>query len=438
MPMLSWASMRKIVAKAVRGDIKLIGWGAAGAFDIHYAACPYKYAYLIDKNPELQGTMLNGIPILRPEMLAQEDPSKVLVVIFPHVLYAKEIGEAIDAMGSYWYCYPFEFSFVTDRLGTVARTLAEPLPAKTVTSDTAIVVQGPFQPGVTDEILGFYRRLYPGNRLILSTWVGLSPDHCALAEQLCHDVVLNEPPKSAGISNRNYQTISTCGGIDAAAAKGARYVLKARSDMLMVEKSALPVMRQFCQELPAGSGTRRRIVTTSMFSRRYLPYHFSDMFQFGEVDTVREFYDISMNVDAVSNIAIAGGSLTMAEFARRMLPPECEYGSNFARRLGYEVDFSIEQYWEIARRHFAILDASTLNMFWLKYGSGGIGCRIEDRLSCEPLDHMFWSRLSSGFNMSADLAGVDIERVKVSEMFAHPRAWVQWFSGFADEPLPQA
>ena len=159
------------------------------------------------------------------------------------------------------------------------------------------VIQGDIRRG-TSQILQELPKLF--DFTVLSTW---SHEECTNQDGL-YTIVVSDKPLVYGLSNRNYQRLSTAKGIQAAKEAGCDYVLKWRTDMLPTKLDVIELLSWANYKVPRGM--RSRLVIPAFRNLSVEPDWFSsipDLFSFGHIEVMEMLwgdsdydYSMSMNV----------------------------------------------------------------------------------------------------------------------------------------------
>ena len=201
---------------------------------------------------------------------------------------------------------------------------------------------------------------------MLSTW---ADDECK-APSGNYSLVVSDKPPVGGLSNRNYQRLSTARGIQAAAAVGCDYVLKWRTDMLPSKLDVNELLSWANFNVPRGM--QSRLVMPAFRNLSVEPDWFSsipDLFSFGHVQEMEmlwgdaEFnYSVSMNLPREMSDALSG-VLTDATRLTDLYCAESElyaiFRSRLQAKLGIELDHPT-----IALGYFRLFDYQRLGIFW--------------------------------------------------------------------------
>lgn len=219
----------------------------------------------------------------------------------------------------------------------------------------AIVLQGPLlhERSFTLETVRLYKKIFPYADIIVSTWD--TEDPAAVAQLRTEDAVVlqSTPPSIRGAGNANLQIVSSAAGIQEAARRGAHYVLKHRSDQRIYSALALETMRNLVDYFPAGekSNQKKRIVFGNG-GPSFSPYWMGEIL-FGDVTDLADYY--------AAPLVKADKSSYLMYLVEVYLPSE------FLKRKGWKLDWTIEQGLEVYKQCFIPLDWATLDLYWYKY-----------------------------------------------------------------------
>ncbi len=376
---------------------KLVGWGSGGVYDYYHGLFPLPLAYLVDNAPQAQGTSKAGLQICPPETLQQEDPQQVVVVIYSS--FSTEILQQLNSYGPFTSINaPVLFcSDYRQQWQRVEQVLQQSLPQRQSSATNAFLIQGQVIPELTAKIAGVYARYYPDSLRVLSTWEGTDPKLLEEIVPLVDQVLLNAPPKLAGVQNRNLQIVSTRAGLRYCQQQGAERVLKTRSDMFVMAPDLLNQCEQLrdhydptaCRQL----GLDNRLVIPQSFTRKYLPYSPSDLAMYGSTKDLLKFWDCPLDERQFGLLEVCQSS-NLLQLGVEGLPAECYFGVNFCRRLGRSANGELADSWAFYRDLFLVTDNSWFELFWPK------NPHIPDSFPLLPhretISNRFWHALLNG------------------------------------------
>lgn len=229
--------------------------------------------------------------------------------------------------------------------------------------DTAIVIQGPIikKQNFTLETVKTYRKIFPSAHIMLTTWKG---EDTSEFKNIGIEILLNEKPEHPGISNINYQILSTLNGINATKKLDVVYVLKTRTDQRIYDPRALTYFKNLLATFPIENTkkARGRIITTDMNTYKYRPYSLSDMTLFGFFDDMLNYWNTSIDIRKNAKYKYEN----VLEWSRLKL---CEVflSANYFEKMGEKLAWSISDSWKKYIDYFCIADRSTVDLYWYKY-----------------------------------------------------------------------
>lgn len=228
--------------------------------------------------------------------------------------------------------------------------------------NTAIIIQGPIarERSFTLETIKTYKKIFLGSPIILSTW---DDEDVSKFKDLGIEIILNQKPEQPGISNINYQIISTFNGIKAAKKSNPAYILKTRTDQRIYNEKTIIHFKNLIKTFPIGSGKRSkgRIIGVDMNTFKYRPYSLSDMVLFGFTEDMTNYWDIDLDKREIK--AEYG---TVLDWSKTRL---CEVylSSKYLEKMGEKLEWSLSDSWKKYVEYFCIADRSVIDLYWLKY-----------------------------------------------------------------------
>lgn len=237
-----------------------------------------------------------------------------------------------------------------------------------------IIIQGPLQlqDDFTRQTALLYKRFFPRATLVLSTWKDQEALTRSLAEEVGCAYVVSDPPAYRGPQNVNSQARSTRAGLAYLREKGCEYALKTRSDQRVSSPLALHYLRSLLRAHPAGkfataAKQKGRLVALSCYTRLNMPYHVCDFLSFGHLEDVARLWSLP----DVKPEEVGPSYKTTAEI---------DVTRHFLNKLGWPLAGTPDDYRNVLREFFCLINHSHLDLFWCKYESWS-----ENR--CEP--HVF-------------------------------------------------
>lgn len=229
--------------------------------------------------------------------------------------------------------------------------------------DTAIIIQGPIirERSFTLETVKTYIKIFPGTHIIISTW---SNENMLEFEDLDIEILLNEKPEQPGISNINYQIVSTYNGLMAAKKLNVAYLLKTRTDQRIYNEKSITYFKDLLRIFPInrGLGPKGRIIITDMNTFKYRPYSVSDFMLFGFTEDVINYWDTKRDTRTINKYEYKN----VLEWSQLRL---CEVflSANYFEKLGEKLNWSMSDSWQKYVNYFCIADRATIDLYWFKY-----------------------------------------------------------------------
>lgn len=231
----------------------------------------------------------------------------------------------------------------------------------------AVVMQGPVlkRDDFTFETMRLYRRLFPGARLVLSTWKSEDATTLDRFRAVGIDVVTNDPPATPGQQNFNYQLVSSWAGLEHAAQAGAEYAIKTRTDQRVYGVNIHAMLMNMLRAFPLQSAGRQRsrIIGASTGTFVFRLYGMTDMFLFGHIDDMLLYWSAPLS-DA--RVPERKGPQSWRETSMDCI---CEVylATEFLKAVGHEPQWTLEDSWRAFATHFAVVDGEDLDLAWPKY-----------------------------------------------------------------------
>lgn len=312
----------------------------------------------------------------------------------------------------------------------------------------AIVMQGPVatQDDFTLETLKLYRQHMPGVRLILSTWNDTPEAILAPMAALGIEVVRSEKPGRPGLFNINMQITSASNGVRRAVEGGAEWVLKTRTDQRLYAPDVMPFLIATARTFPVTGGgpQRHRIIGVGLGSLKFAPYHVTDQTVFGHAEDMMVYWTPPLRGDPPegwpSSISDVYGTIPVGMLCRHGAP-ESYFASEFLRRRGWPLDWTIEDTWAAYRDRFCFVDVGATDLYWVKsqtYSLAELLVRYEIVSNRHEMGFRDWMLLYSG-QLAAE-RGRDYEGTVDLSFRADPAdvasGWLRTPNGREIRPVP--
>ncbi len=226
----------------------------------------------------------------------------------------------------------------------------------------------------TPALVRLYRTLNPRAKIFVATWEATPPE---LVEALgaTAEVVLVADTDNPGVQNRNRQMLLARAVLAAAARDQFAYVLLSRTDIALFQPDVLCALLALHARFPARPGRLLgRLVVPDIFTRRFMPFHVSDVLSFG---TLR---DVSLQWGAP--LADAADEIATEQYLHWTL-----YGA-----LGLPpLEPDLPAYRAFLRDCFIVRDFDWFGGLWLKHPGFRNGAHLKLRDSC--VSQNDWERL---------------------------------------------
>jgi len=400
-----WTKLNRVSRMLQDKTSKIIGWGTSSYFEYYIDKITLRLDYLVDNDSSKWGTFIHGIEVLPPEFIQNENLNP-LIVIFSS--FSSEIIEQIERMGDYATCTASQVNDfeITDKKGEkINRITSIAQFKKKPQSKNAIIIQGPVIPEITKQVTQYYAAQYPNDWIILSTWEETDEVELALIKPYVDQIVLNQIPEIRGIQNRNLQILSTLNGIRAAYEKGINYILKTRTDAIVLttnifEKSKQK-LDQYDNTVASSYGLKQRIIISQSFTRKYIAYHPADIVMLGTIDDMLRFWKVEHDLrDFDPKKMLIWNGWTLYTLSSEMYPAESYLAIQFAQAIGWELKFTLEDSWDFYKNIFLVLNNEYLELFWYKNPS--LPDEHTEEQQRQLVDHEFWSRLYNNDQIQLD------------------------------------
>ncbi|WP_167620244.1 WavE lipopolysaccharide synthesis family protein [Paracoccus ravus] len=240
----------------------------------------------------------------------------------------------------------------------------------------AIFMQGPIANDYdfTLETLRIYADAMPGCRLILSTWQDTPPEQLDAIAEMKIKLVLSEKPQDPGYANINMQITTAAAGVRQAAAEGATWVLKTRTDQRLYQPDVMSGLAALAKSLPlsgAASDTQKhRIFGIGQGTLKFGLYHLSDQTVFGHVDDMLAYWTPPLDTGQLPADWSADRETVFRETPIgelfRYASPESYLASQFLARQGRPIEWTISDSWAAFRDHFGTVDYGSTDFYWVK------------------------------------------------------------------------
>lgn len=266
----------------------------------------------------------------------------------------------------------------------------------------AIVLQGPVSK-FTQMACKYYLHNYKDLNVILSTWE--QEDTSKFSELLSNTrfhLIKSEKPNFEGISNINLQITSSLKGLERAKDLKCEYVIKSRTDQILLSKSLLTNLHFIFQSYGINNYHRNRIVISERNTFVSRIYGMSDMFQFGKTADVFNYWNCELDDRNWKDIDSHESALDDEEGFARLRLAEVYVATSYLERINHEINFTIQDSLNCFWQYFVVIDNAKSGLVWNKYGRNTTRLQNQDTKFRE-LDFLTWLSLKGNIDKIEDL-----------------------------------
>lgn len=236
-----------------------------------------------------------------------------------------------------------------------------------ISQEVAIIVQGPIlkESDFTVETLRIYKKIFPGVKIILSTWDDEDKTYINKIRALDIEVIMNKKPNFGGLSNINFQIVSSSKGIFRAKELGFKFALKTRTDQRIYSGNTLSLCYSMLMQYPLSGDFQqnKRIISFNLNTFKYRLYGISDMLNFGEINDLCLYWSPDLDYRKSEDLA---DPRNLYDFSKQRYA-EVYFVTSFLDRIGREIKWTLGDSWDVMARNFCILNVSEIDLFWNKY-----------------------------------------------------------------------
>lgn len=205
-------------------------------------------------------------------------------------------------------------------------------------------------------------------KIILSTWADeVSLDQKKIISVNDKTIILtNNKPMFNGIANVNYQIVSTLNGLRYIKSHYSNcQVVKSRTDQRITLADFPFFLFKMVNCKKETSQLNRRIIISSFNTFKFRMYSISDMFMFGHIDDLLNYWDINLDENKIQIEAIREPR-NMTSWAKLNLA-EVYLVTNFLKNIKHNTKWTIKDYWTVLQKYFIVLDSEMIGLEWFKY-----------------------------------------------------------------------
>ena len=267
-----------------------------------------------------------------------------------------------------------------------------------------IILQGPVgDKKFLIETIKLYSKIFPNCKVVLSTWENDDIKGVSDFNKNLH-IIQSTLPSKSGTGNINLQLKSTSAAINFLKKSNIDYVIKSRTDCRIYKPNTLPYLLSLFKNFPKKeNGKSSRIFATGIGTSKYKVYGLSDIFLFGRTNDLDLYFKYEEEEKILSNYGFNNKKIIKGT---ALINP-CLLCARYLRNLNIELEWSLEHWWMSLKDHFGIIDADSIDLFWLKHN-----WEFEKRLvrnysfkASRAVEFSDWLSLYSGNKMNWEKTG---------------------------------
>lgn len=237
-----------------------------------------------------------------------------------------------------------------------------------------IVIQGPIchENDFTINTIKLYKKLFNEPLIIVSTWEDEETDAIASSIDDIH-ILKNPRPKNNGVQNSNMQIASTIAGLKELSKSSVKYALKTRTDQRVtvdnIQAFLIELLHAFTLK-ESITNQVSRIITIDKYTDKFAPFHLSDMFQFGAINDLLDFWSVPFTEQTFDVSTLASKILyesTEILKEQDLHFPELYLTTRYAReKLGEDYNYDYHNYFKFIAERTIVIDCAMIGLIWHK------------------------------------------------------------------------
>lgn len=234
----------------------------------------------------------------------------------------------------------------------------------------AILFQGPVQNDYIIDSINYYKNSFPKDVIVVSTWINQNQEIIKKIRDLGVIILENIPPQNNGFLNLNLQIYSTFAGVKYIKENlDVKYLLRTRTDQCLQQENLRNFLLSLIDKFPCDAlNQNNRIITLQIYTNKYIPFHISDMFQFGDLDDLFKYWDVPLSNADITPIGWEEISKNV------MIKDEVKYDyseiyltKNYLNKIcESEVPNNIYDYYLALASRFIVLNPDMIGFNWTK------------------------------------------------------------------------
>jgi hypothetical protein len=369
MPLLNVSEYAPYVHRLVVGQLKPIAYGISPVVNLVY---PLQPAYFVsgeevEELPESAKSFWRQKPL---ETLAEEDPRTTVIIVCSG--REEDAWKAVSAYGDFPVIRFFSYEFLSPYLPALTglpKTYQRR--TKKVSARRALVVRGAI--GNDNNLLAVQKIAHdhPEDLVIVSTWDDTPPELLERAGSFCDQLLTSAKPAYGGSQNRNFQITLAQKGMAAALASNVEKCLICRTDTLFTKPATPEKFDWLMERFPLMPEVQRRqkgrLIVPDLYTRRYLPYHASDVFTYGWTVDVAAFWSASTfdnrPVDSPEYLP-CGYDTTLDACVRNKAVVETYFWLNYMEKIGRRPLYTVDDWMDFQKDYLLVADMHAERILW--------------------------------------------------------------------------
>lgn len=277
----------------------------------------------------------------------------------------------------------------------------------------AILIQGPVQNDYIIDSINYYKKSFPKDVIVVSTWINQDQGIVKKIRDLGVIVLENIPPQNNGFLNLNLQIYSTFAGIKYIKENlDVKYLLRTRTDQRLKQENLRGFLLSLIDKFPCYVlNQNKRIITLQIYTNKYIPFHISDMFQFGDIDDLFKYWDVPLSkVNISSNEWVKISRHVKIKEEETYDYSEIYLTKNYLGKIcEIQVPNDIYDYYQALASRFIIVNPDMVGFNWVKmYRFPNSNGNLTSNYLSQTLNFSEWFILYQNQEKIKDIA-IDIE-----------------------------
>ena len=149
---------------------------------------------------------------------------------------------------------------------------------------------------------------------------------------------------------------------------------------------------------------KKRIISSSFATAKYRVYGLTDMMMFGDINDLNNYWGVENYSKGILEFIADDMKDIPPIISGTLVGAEVYLMSSYLKRIGVNLEWTLEHYWEMLRKYFLICDSSSLDVYWNKYNkeSEYKYARTYEQKTHRLIDFADWLQIYKNNNSSWD------------------------------------